>query len=171
MKRIMMVTAVASLLLAMSAGIALAANIACPNASFGVCVGTPNDDTMGGGPIKDIMTGRQGADTMSGRLNADEMVGDLGNDFLDGGAGNDVLKGGDGQDVLNGRLGNDDIFAERDQDSDSITCGPGEADFARVTPIDVIDNRQAGSAPESVLEAGTTCEEIDVVILDNGDPA
>jgi hypothetical protein len=162
----MVMLAVMGTALMLAAGVALAATIDCPNRDGGRCVGTPGKDTMLGRAQADDMSGRTGNDTMSGRGGNDVMVGDIGADDLNGGPGNDRLEGGTGEDFLNGRKGDDRIFAARDRDSDSVTCGPGQ-DFARVTLVDVIENREVGSTPESVLENVTTCEEIDLVLIDN----
>ncbi len=164
MRRLMVVLVVMGMALILASGIALAANIQCPNRDGGRCVGTLNDDVMVGSTKADDMSGRPGADTMTGRGGPDVMVGDEGADDVVGGPGNDKLEGGIDADSLKGRKGNDRIFAARDRDSDSITCGPGE-DFARVTAIDVIEGQEVGGVPESVLETSTTCEDVDIVLL------
>ena len=165
MRRLMVILAVMGTALTLAAGVALAATIDCPNRDGGRCVGTAGDDTMLGRTVADDMSGRTGNDTMTGRGGPDVMVGDIGADNINGGPGGDRLEGGTGEDFLNGRDGNDRIFAAADRDSDSITCGRGQ-DFARVTSVDVIENREVGSTPESVLESGTTCEDVDIVIID-----
>ena len=151
--------------LMLAGGVALAATISCPNEVGDRCVGTPDDDTMLGREVADDISGPTGKDTMTGRGGPDVMVGDIGADNLNGGPGSDQLEGGTGEDILNGRDENDRIFAAADRDSDSITCGLGNEDFARVTLIDVINNRKVGETPESVLELVTSCENIDVVLL------
>ncbi len=121
---------------------------------------------MVGSAKADEMHGRPGNDTMTGLAGPDLIVGDAGADNQSGGDGGDVLKGGNGADILNGRDGDDRILAAKDRDSDSITCGPGQ-DFARVTAVDVIEGQEVGGTPESVLEAGTTCERVEIVLFDN----
>jgi Ca2+-binding RTX toxin-like protein len=166
MKRLMVLLGVMGTALMLAAGVALAANIDCPNRSDGRCVGTLNDDTMVGSGKADKMRGRPGNDTMTGLAGPDVIVGDAGADNQSGGDGKDVLKGGEGADILDGRDGDDRILAAKDRDSDSLTCGPGQ-DFARVTAVDVIEGQEVGGTPESVLEAGTNCEDVDVVLIDN----
>jgi Ca2+-binding RTX toxin-like protein len=164
MRRLMVALTVMGTALIVASGVALAATIACPNRDGGRCVGTAGDDTMLGRAQADDMSGRTGNDTMSGRGGPDVMVGDIGADNINGGPGNDRLEGGSGADILNGRKGDDRIFAARDRDSDSITCGPGQ-DFARVSPVDVIENQAVGGITESVLETTTSCEDVDIVLL------
>ncbi len=166
MRRLMLLLAVMGTAVMLAGGVALAATIDCPNRDGGRCVGTAGDDIMLGRAVADDMAGRTGNDTMTGRGGPDVMVGDIGADNVNGGPGKDRLEGGTGEDILNGRDGNDRIFAAADRDSDSVTCGPGE-DIARVSTIDVIEDREVGSTPESLLESGTTCEDVQIVIIDD----
>ncbi len=75
---------VGTLFLALTAGIALAADIAC---SGGTCTGTPKADAM---------TGSEGDDYMDGLGGDDKMIGDVGSDRIYGSRGNDTIDAADG---------------------------------------------------------------------------
>jgi hypothetical protein len=80
------------------------------------------DERFDGTPAPDRVAGRRGADRISGAE---------GDDCLSGGRGRDRLKGDGGQDLLKGRGGSDRIHAE-DGEADTIRCGTGRRDRARI---------------------------------------
>ena len=177
MRRATILTLVAALLLAVTAGAAVARDF---NGTSGddVIRGTERADNISGNAGSDRLYGNGGGDTLLGGFGNDPALkggegndninGNLGNDRLYGGPGNDTLNGGQGRDLLEGQGGNDRIFASGDSTRDQVKCGSGEDDFTRVDLNDVVDTELAGSlldAPGSVL-ADLSCETIEVVLLD-----
>lgn len=105
MKRYLLVLTV-SLLVALCAGTALAANLS----------GTSEPDTL---------TGRAGSDALSGLGGGDDLWCGGGSDALRGGSGDDQINGGRGKDALLGGSGEDQIHADGDGARDAVHCGPG----------------------------------------------
>jgi Ca2+-binding RTX toxin-like protein len=149
-------------------GVALAANIQCPNRAGNLCVGTTGDDTLTGTANSDEIRGRAGADVIDG-LGAkdllrggpgkDEIRGSDGADDLFGGRGGDKtinggpgIIGGPGPDGLNGGVGDDFIDASNDGSSDNISCG---ASSGQGGDIVAFDKNNAGIT--DVLDA--TCDD------------
>ena len=173
-------TVLVVLLVALTASVAFAATISCPNRADNLCVGTDGPDDMQGSDENDLMRGNGGNDTMIAGLGndtvhgsdgGDRIEGRIGNDFLNGGEGADVIVTADGEDEAYGSGGNDTIRAYRDDHPDYISCGAGDADTADVQSGDYVDGQRAG------LLVGTTvltCEKVIVnrlVVIDRtGDP-
>jgi Ca2+-binding RTX toxin-like protein len=114
--------------LVVACGVALAADITCPNRPTGECVGTNNADTMTGTTQADDMRGRGGEDTMYGRGGADDLDGGDGIDEISAGNGHDALEGGPNPNAatperLAGGDGNDSYFFGEDWGDDTITEG------------------------------------------------
>ena len=103
------------LLLALSAGMALAA-------------------TLVGTGIPDNLDGTRGSDVVFGRGGGDIMLGEGGDDVLHGGAGGDSVSGDAGKDVLYGGFGGDQLYAD-DGLRDVVSCGGG-TDIVFVDTID-----------------------------------
>jgi Ca2+-binding RTX toxin-like protein len=80
----------------------------------GDLIGTPEDDTITGGPGPDHLVGLEGNDTLNGLGGNDGLSGDSGNDTLNGGAGNDGMSGYTGNDIMNGGDGNDYLLGGSD---------------------------------------------------------
>lgn len=103
MKRIMLTMAVMALAMALSAGVALAANIDCAVAG-NPCLGTNNDDTITGTANAENINTRAGDDVVdaggSANGTADEVKGGPDDDTIDGEGGDDVLRGNNGADTL-----------------------------------------------------------------------
>lgn len=158
MRRVTLLTLAVALIVALSAGVA-AAKLVTGTAQGELLRGTDQADTILGRGGNDDLRGRGGADTLKGGPDRDEVYGMDGSDKK--------ILGGVQEDKLNGGLGNDFIDAADDRDSDSVTCGEGESDVARVSLVDEVDGQDVGSTPEGVLESVTTCEDIRIVILDN----
>jgi Ca2+-binding RTX toxin-like protein len=121
---LLVTTMVAALVVA--CGVALAANITCPNRPTGECVGTNNADTMTGTTQADNMRGRGGEDTMYGRGGADDLDGGEGIDEIYAGQGDDELDGGPNPNAvtsekLAGGGGDDSYFFEEGWGDDKIT--------------------------------------------------
>ena len=106
--------------LLLSAGVALAATIACDG---GTCSGTNRGDTMRGTAGFDKMYGRDGNDRMRGNRSADVMYGGEGADTISGHYGGDRIYGGSGNDILRGAIGGDRIFGGTGRDT--VYGGPG----------------------------------------------
>jgi uncharacterized repeat protein (TIGR01451 family) len=104
------------------------------------------DDTIGGTKAGDRLCGLLGDDTIRGRGGPDKLFGDGcgrrrgpgGGDTLFGGAGGDTLTGGGGRNSLHGGRGNDRIEAVNGR-KDTVDCGEGAADVARVDPADAVE--------------------------------
>jgi Ca2+-binding RTX toxin-like protein len=116
------VTLVAAVLLALTAGAALAATIDCSTAAGGDerydCWGTPDDDTLNGKPGPDDMVGYGGNDTLNGFAGDDKI------NALEPKGSNGVM----GKDTVLGGPGNDTIAAN-DGVKDRIRCGKGSRDI------------------------------------------
>jgi Ca2+-binding RTX toxin-like protein len=124
MRRTTTVTLVAAVLLALTAGAALAATISCPNAdgrSGYDCEGTVDADTMNGTPGPDYMAGLAGHDTLNGFDGEDKIAAQ--GDTVSGGPGNDAIAANNGV-------------------KDKIDCGTGSRDIAYSDPkgIDIVSS-------------------------------
>ena len=104
-----------ALLLALSAGVVLAATL----------YGTDGFDTLDGTSANDALLGRGGGDIMLGKR---------GDDALSGGGGRDSISGDRGEDALYGGSGGDQLYAD-DGLHDAVSCGGG-TDTVFVGPID-----------------------------------
>jgi hypothetical protein len=79
----------------------------------------------------DAYSGTAGVDHVKGGPGADRLRGKRGRDCLAGGRGRDRIRGGSGRDRLVGGPGND-VIRSRDGRQDSVRCGSGRADVARI---------------------------------------
>ena len=140
--------------LLVASGVALAADMACPNIG-NLCIGTNNADTMTGTNQADVMKGRGGADTMQAHGGGDRLFGGGGNDEVSAGSGKDSLVGDSlaedtlvgiaGDDFLSGGYGNDTYFFSEGWGADRIAADGEEAgmgtdslDFSLLSrPLDV----------------------------------
>jgi uncharacterized repeat protein (TIGR01451 family) len=104
-----------------------------------IIAGLSGSDCLNGGDGNDRITGGDGNDRISGGSGNDILAGNSGNDTIDGGPGNDRIDGGSGADHLNGGPGNDSINAI-DGKRDTVDCGPGRGDTARVDAVDRVKN-------------------------------
>ena len=117
--------------------------------------GTPQTETLLGGPDRDLVRGNEGDDTITGSVNDDFLYGEEGNDLirgdlntvqaggsaggddlLSGGLGDDRLFGQGGDDQLYGGEGNDQLFGDAGDDllfgglgQDSLVGGEGQDRF------------------------------------------
>jgi RTX calcium-binding nonapeptide repeat (4 copies) len=127
MKRAVLLFAAMALALAVAGGVALAADIECPNRQDGTCVGTPNDDRITGTPDPDFIRARGGDDVLSARRGEG---GDFGGDFSIGGAGEDKVRGqGDPDQVVGGSISGDFATGDltfADNHDDVVRGGPGD---------------------------------------------
>jgi Ca2+-binding RTX toxin-like protein len=129
------VTLVAAVLLALTAGAALAvlaATIECPNADRGSggydCEGTPDGDTMNGTSGPDYMAGFAGEDTLNG-FDGDDKIDALNDNDYDYVTETLVTFNDKSKDTVSGGPGNDTIAAN-DGFKDHIYCGTGSRDIA-----------------------------------------
>jgi glycerophosphoryl diester phosphodiesterase len=105
--------------------------------------GTPQAETLLGGPDRDLIRGNEGDDTIAGSVNDDFLYGEEGNDLIRGDAntvqaggnagGNDLLSGGLGDDRLYGQGGDDQLLGGEGDDllfgdagDDLLFGGPGQ---------------------------------------------
>jgi Ca2+-binding RTX toxin-like protein len=150
--------------LAAATGVALAADIRCPNRPTGDCVGTRKADTMTGTSRDDHMDGRSGIDTMQARGGRDTLLGGDGDDEVSAGAGNDPsVEGEAGDDTLRGGYGNDTYVFDKGWNADSIPAdgdgtgmGADTLDFSSLgESLDVdLDPTTAGRLYQVFSDAG-----------------
>jgi Ca2+-binding RTX toxin-like protein len=165
MRRTTLFAIVVALIVALSAGTALAKEF-IGTAGPDNLNGTDNADTMfgrmgndrvaaAGGP--DEATGNQGNDAVYGEQGNDTLKGDLGDDFVSGGGGGDTIYGGPDDDRMRGVDGNDNIFAAGDASNrDYVDCG-ADRDTAHVDSNDIVDGVEADTL---VLNSGLSCERL-----------
>ncbi len=154
MKRVTLLTLLVALMVALSAGVAVAAlnEVDCPNRPDNTCVGTVDNDLMLGTRKDDVMRGK------------------LGNDDIIGKKGEDTIAGGTGTDLLHGGGANDRLVGSQDGDPDEFYCDSG-TDSATVELGDLIQTKEDGLVKvtvlsvESDLELITTCERITIKLL------
>jgi hypothetical protein len=90
LRKSILLLASTALALLLACGVALAAEITCPNRSGNLCVGTADEDTMTGRDTTDVMRVRGGNDTMRALAEIDTLSGQRGDDILSGGEGDDT---------------------------------------------------------------------------------
>ena len=116
-----------------------AALISCD--STDPCIGTDDNDKIGGNGESNIMLGLEGNDEMTSGGGNDGLAGGDGNDQMDGGGGfdaiigdegNDKMNGMDGTDFMQGGDGNDEVYGGDGNDEmeggyggDTFICGSG----------------------------------------------
>jgi hypothetical protein len=115
MKRAAMILALGTLMVALAAGVALAA----------LRIGNDQPNTLrgtfGDGRGQDTLMGLGAGDLLVGRSAADQLAGGFGNDRLEGNDGNDTLDGGRGEDRILTGTGFDFVYAA-DGNRDVINC-------------------------------------------------
>lgn len=177
MRRATLLTIVMGLLLALTAGAALALTYNRIECSSDPCTGTNRADLMIGtnkaelirsGPAFDKILARGGNDSVHGQAGNDTMNGEDGNDTLKGSFGDDYIRGYNGSDTLYGHPGsdrlrggpgnNDTIYAAGDTSNrDYVHCGTGTGDTAYLDTNDVVDGVVADTL---VVNSGFSCERI-----------
>ena len=121
MRRIATIGVLSALMLALTAGVALAANL----------VGTNYSETIYGTNSADTIDGRGGHDLLVGQGGPDRLLGGPGDDYLvaaygywqtapNAPASRDVIDGGDGHDLIDA--------ADKAGAPDDVRCGPGVDD-------------------------------------------
>jgi uncharacterized delta-60 repeat protein len=106
---------------------------------LGVAQVSDGKDSLTGGTGNDKLFGAGGNDKLSGSAGHDKLYGGGGNDKLTGGDGNDLLRGDSGTDSHSGGAGNDSIYAQ-DGRRESVNCGSGSKDVARVDRTDKVSS-------------------------------
>ena len=152
MRRVILLSAMIAVALALGTGVALAQVVNCPMAG-GLCVGTPNNDTLYGSDSADEMRGLKGQDTLNAGVEFDVLHGGRGNDILRGEADADTLSGDLGNDKMNGGDGDDAYgFANgwgKDRIADNDIGMFGERlTFSLVTTPLKMDLTSSNSRPE-----------------------
>jgi len=121
-----MLVVAGTLLLTLSAGVALAETYTC---IYGSCPGTNERDVITGDGSDQKFRLMEGNDLGHGGGGADLLLGDGGNDDLFGDRGADVLRDrgdrGDFDELFGGR-GNDVLRADDGDSRDSGSCGAGD---------------------------------------------
>jgi Ca2+-binding RTX toxin-like protein len=182
-------TFVAAAVAAVTAGFALAGNIA-PNpptcegkpvtilgtAAADFIAGSPGPDVILGGDGNDVIRGLGGNDTICGGRDDDDIYGEAGNDIVYGGPGDDRLSGMNGFDWLNGQDGNDHVRGGASSDTLVGEAGNDRLD-AVVNDTGVPDDVEGGSGNDRVLtrdgvagDFGSAGADADFCTLDAGDP-
>jgi Ca2+-binding RTX toxin-like protein len=154
-----------ALMLALAAGAALAGPpLICP--SGGLCVGTPQPDTITGSGNVDQIFALEGNDFVDGWGGNDLIYGNEDADTLRGAEQSDVVHGNTGDDSIEadindtagstdqsfGGAGNDTIHAQ-DGNVDSIDCGAGLLDQAFKDPIDTVTGCELVSSSSAAQAA------------------
>ena len=152
MKRATLLTITVALVVALTAGVALAATFVGGPGNNNIS-GTNGDDFIRGLGGNDTLQGRLGNDRIYGGDGADRAYGSPGNDVLNGSAGNDRLYPQEGRDTVSGANGDDRILARGDG-VDKIYCGPG-FDVAYVSINDLV----GGTSVNDILSSVTTVEQ------------
>lgn len=149
MRRATLLTMVAALMLALTAGVAVAK----------VIDGTKGNDKLVGTSRADTLNGFAGNDKLYGKGGNDTLKGYIGDDpVLRGAAGDDTILGGIGSDRSFGDAGDDTIRTVGDTQVDFVNCG-ADVDFAEVSGNDVVDGTAASALTTTTL---TSCEQITV---------
>ncbi len=168
MKRVTLMTIVVGLLLALTAGVAVAREINGTDRSDEIA-GTDNADEIRGLDGNDEIRARDGNDDAYGSDDNDRVYGMDGNDyvsggfgddpFLKGGSGNDTVVGNAGSDRMSGGTGDDTLRAVNDTRQDFVNCGEdaggGDVDTAYVNGQDTVDSQQASLITTTT---GLSCE-------------
>jgi Ca2+-binding RTX toxin-like protein len=127
MKRAAFLLSAMAAALVVAGGVALAANIECPNRQDGTCVGTKKADNITGTPDPDFIRARGGDDRVSARGG---VGGDFGGDFSIGGSGEDRVRGNGGPDqVVGGSISGDFATGNlrfADNSDDVVKGGAGD---------------------------------------------
>ena len=137
MRRVILIFTVGTLLLALTATVAMAATL----------VGTNGDDWFFGPRHDDQMYGKGGDDIMQGMEGNDLMYGGYGNDYFSGDYGDDNLYDRHGSDYLYGNDGQDYINA-KDGNRDHVNCGSGRDSFT-ADAVDVVRNCESPALKSS----------------------
>ena len=168
MRRATLLTMMVALVLALTAGVAVAQTINGTNGP-NTLRGTNAADTINGRGGADEIYGRDGADMLKGNDAADRVYGMDGSDVISGGFGNDpALRGGAGNNEIEGNIGSDAVTGDAGDDtirtvgdtsSDKVNCGEDadgqDVDTANVGSNDLMDGQQASTI---VTTTGLSCE-------------
>ena len=171
MRRTILVMAMAALMVALTAGMALAV----------VKNGGPGDNTLRGTSAPDELNGNKGDDKLFGLGRQDVLSGGSGDDFIKGGAGRDSIFGGfapvaDDPDTPEEPTGDDTIFGG--PGGDSISGGVGnDAIHGDAGPDEIFGNtgRDRIVVAEEVFPKKGEVDEVscgggtDVVVVDPND--
>jgi hypothetical protein len=122
-----------ALLLAITAGVALAATVSCFDDPLFECSGTSDNDTIFGTNDRDDIEALEGGDVVFALDDPDTVAGSSGRDDIYGGNGADLLSGGKSPDKITGDSGRDQLKGAADGEADVvIDCGEGTGDKAFV---------------------------------------
>ena len=155
MRRATLLVLVAALLVALTAGVAMARTFD----------GTKKDDKLVGTNRADTLNGFAGDDKLYGKGGNDTLKGYIGNDFpMRGASGEDTILGGVGADRGYGDAGDDFIKMVGDAQQDFVNCGEDadgtDVDRAEVSGNDLVDGTLAGALTTTL---GLSCE---VLVVD-----
>jgi Ca2+-binding RTX toxin-like protein len=170
-RRVVILLAVITLVVAVGGGTALAKTIRCDG---GNCFGTNRADSIFGTNRHDAIFAKNGGDFVSGREKDDNLNGQDGNDRVLGGLGDDWVKGGRHADTVKGDKGNDRLTGGPDHNviragdgmRDLIICGDNSRNLIYYDPrldrfrnCDFINRLEAG-AQEDEESSPTTASVI-----------
>jgi hemolysin type calcium-binding protein len=158
MRRTALLLVMGALMLALAAGVALAA----------LRVGNDQPNTLrgtfGDNKGQDTLLGLGAGDLLVGRSAADQLAGGFGDDRLEGNDGNDTLDGGRGEDEIFTGSGFDFVYAA-DGDRDVINCN-GQRDY-RIIFDERLDRfeRCPGASTASTSAASADDRQIRVLLV------
>lgn len=158
-KRTLLVCLAVTIVLALTAGVALAVTKQCDAR----CAGTEGNDTLLGTRGGNDMAGLGGNDVLKGFESFDQLIGEDGNDELFGGKGGDILYPGPGGDMVRGGEGSDIYHFEadfgRDVAIDTQTAGaarPNTVVVRRGITSDMIINLNSSANASEIRNATGT---------------
>lgn len=163
MRRTTMIVLIAALMVALTAGVAVAASVTCggpgdTNPAPVACQGTPNNDVITGTGNADIIDALAGKDVVKAKNGDDDVNGQGNDDTLFGHKGCDTLNGGGGQDKLDAKNGDDcpsgetvdaddgnpgDKIVANDGNVDTIFCNTG--DILKKDNVDIVNGTVNGT--------------------------
>lgn len=153
MRKVTMMVLVGALLLALTAGVAVARTYTCSAAN---CPGTDNPDKITGTDRSQTFEVFAAADVVNAKGGADTIYGGRGGDDLNGGKGEDAIydQAGDDADVVYAGSGDDFISVDDGDGRDKVYCGKGN-DKVKADPGDFV---------------ASDCEKGDVLRVQNAQP-
>jgi hypothetical protein len=155
MRRLVLLTVLVGMMVAMTAGVALAKNIS----------GTAKNDRLAGTSEADRINGKGGDDKVYGKGGDDFVQGASGDDLITGSSGDDSLIAGLGRDQVQASGGDDTVKADNGDVRDKIFCGSG-FDVARLDIKDLVGGSSVQEILSSVTEVDGPALTCEVMVID-----